>query len=57
MKQTRKGRNWYVAMKLHIGADQRGIVHTVTATDAQVADITELPHLLHHVHMRPKRVV
>jgi IS5 family transposase len=34
-------------MKLHIGADKRGIVHTVTATDARVADITELPHLLH----------
>jgi IS5 family transposase len=47
MKQTRKGRNWYFGMKLHIGADKRGIVHTVTATDARVADITELPHLLH----------
>jgi len=47
MKQTRKGRTWYFGMKLHIGADKRGIVHTVTATDARVADITELPHLLH----------
>ena len=47
MKQTRKGRNWYFGMKLHIGADKRGIVHTVTATDARVADITQLPHLLH----------
>ena len=28
MKQTRKGRNWHFGMKLHIGADQRGIVHT-----------------------------
>ena len=34
-------------MKLHIGADKRGIVHTVIATDARVADITQLPHLLH----------
>ena len=47
MKQTRKGRTWYFGMQLHIGADKRGIVHTVTATDARVADITELPHLLH----------
>src|SRR5271169_5182415 len=47
MKQTRKGRNWYFGMKLHIGADKRGIVHTVRATAASVADITQLPELLH----------
>jgi IS5 family transposase len=47
MKQTRKGRNWYFGMKLHVGTDKRGIVHTVTATDARTADITQLPHLLH----------
>jgi len=34
-------------MKLHIGADKRGIVHTVRATNAAVADITQLPDLLH----------
>jgi IS5 family transposase len=47
MKQTRKGKNWHLGMKLHIGADKRGIVHTVTATDAATADITQLPKLLH----------
>jgi len=47
MKQTRKGRNWYFGMKLHIGADKRGIIHTVLATDARTADITQLPALLH----------
>ena len=47
MKQTRKGRNWHFGMKLHIGADKRGIVHTVRATAASVADITQLPDLLH----------
>jgi transposase, IS5 family len=47
MKQTRKGKNWYFGMKLHIGADKRGIVHTVRATAANVADITQLPELLH----------
>jgi len=47
MKQTRKGRNWHFGMKLHIGADKRGIVHTVRATAASVADITQLPDLMH----------
>ena len=47
MKQTRKGKNWHFGMKLHIGADKRGIVHTVRATDAAVADVTQLPELLH----------
>jgi len=47
MKQTRKGRNWHFGMKLHIGTDKRGIVHTVLATDARTADITQLRGLLH----------
>src|SRR6201987_2836333 len=47
MKQTRKGRNWHFGMKLHIGADTRGIVHAVRATNAAVADVTQLPELLH----------
>jgi IS5 family transposase len=41
MKQTRKGRNWHFGMKLHIGADKRGIIHTVRATHAAVADVTQ----------------
>jgi transposase, IS5 family len=47
MKQARKGRNWHFGMKLHVGTDKRGIVHTVRATDAAAADITQLPELLH----------
>ena len=47
MKQTRKGKSWYFGMKLHVGADKRGVVHTVTATDAGAADISQLPKLLH----------
>src|SRR5246127_1365945 len=47
MKQTRKGKNWHFGMKLHIGADKRGIVHTVRATNAAVADVTQLSELLH----------
>lgn len=47
MRQTRKGKQWHFGMKLHIGTDPRGTVHTVTATDAAGADITQLPALLH----------
>jgi len=47
MKQTRKGKQWYFGMKLHVGTDTHGIVHSVTATAASVGDITELPKLLH----------
>jgi len=47
MSQTKKGNQWYFGMKVHIGTDPRGIVHTVTTTPAKVADITQLPELLH----------
>src|SRR5512147_2912889 len=47
MKQTRKGQNWHFGMKLHVGTDPRGIVHTVRATNAAVADVTQLPELVH----------
>lgn len=47
MKQTRKGNNWHFGMKLHIGADPNGRVHSVSATDAAAADITQLGGLLH----------
>src|ERR1700739_2182391 len=47
VRETRKGRNWHFGMKLHIGADKRGIVHAVRATNAAVADVTQLPELLH----------
>ena len=47
MKQTRKGKNWHFGMKLHIGTDRRGIVHSLTATHAAESDIKQLPYLLH----------
>lgn len=47
MKQTRKGNNWYFGMKLHVGTDLRGLVHSLTATPASTADITQLHALLH----------
>jgi len=47
MKQARKGKQWHFGMKLHVGTDRQGLVHTVTATDAAQADITQMPELLH----------
>ena len=47
MSQTKKGNQWYFGMKVHIGTDRRGIVHTVTTTTAKDADINQLPGLLH----------
>jgi hypothetical protein len=47
MHQTRKGKEWHFGMKAHVGTDKRGIVHSLSTTPANVADITELPRLLH----------
>jgi IS5 family transposase len=47
MHQTKKGKNWFFGMKVHVGADvQSGLVHTVGVTPANVADVSALPHLL-----------
>lgn len=48
MHQTRKGKQWYFGMKVHIGTDaESGLVHTVRATSANVADVNVLGELLH----------
>ena len=48
MSQIKMGNQWYFGMKAHIGVDlASGLVHTVVGTTAKVADITQLPHLLH----------
>jgi len=47
MKQTRKGKQRYFGMKLHIGADPKERVHRVIATHAATVDITQLGDLLH----------
>jgi IS5 family transposase len=47
MKQTRKGKSWHFGMKLHIGTDRRGIVHSLVATHAAASDLQQLPALLH----------
>src|SRR5665213_2178395 len=48
MHQTKKGNQWYFGMKAHIGVDSRTrIVHTVTATPANVHDSRAIPDILH----------
>lgn len=47
MHQTKKGNEWRFGMKCHIGVDAgTGYVHAVTATSANVHDITETHNLL-----------
>ncbi len=47
MKQTKKGNTWYFGMKLHVGTDTKGLVHSLTTSNAAVADVTQLTQLLH----------
>ena len=37
MKQTRKGKQWHFGMKLHVGTDRRGVVHSVATGPASRA--------------------
>jgi IS5 family transposase len=48
MHQTRKGKQWYFGMKLHIGVDsQSGLAHSAVVTPANTHDKHPLPDLLH----------
>lgn len=48
MHQTKKGNQWYLGMKAHIGVDaESGLVHTVTTAEANVAEVVEVDKLLH----------
>ena len=48
MHQTKKGNQYYLGMKAHIGVDvDSGLVHSVVGTAANVADITQVDKLLH----------
>ena len=47
MHSTKKGNQWYFGMKAHVGVDAgTGLVHTVTATSANVHDIDEAHNLV-----------
>lgn len=48
MHQTKKGNQWFFGMKAHIGVDaDSGLVHTVTTTAANEADVEQVADLLH----------
>ncbi len=48
MHQTKKGNQWHFGMKAHIAVDaDSGLVHTVTATAANEADVEQIADLLH----------
>ena len=48
MHQTKKGNQWHFGMKAHIGVDaDSGLVHTVTTTPANEADVEQIDDLLH----------
>ena len=48
MRQAKKGNQWHFGMKAHIGVDaDSGLVHTVTTTPANEADVEQVQDLLH----------
>ena len=48
MRQVKKGNQYHFEMKLHIGVDaETGMVHSLSATSANVHDVTEAHRLLH----------
>ena len=48
MHQTKKGNQWHFGMKAHIGVDAKsGLVHRVSGTAANVADVAQSHELLH----------
>ena len=48
MHQAKKGNQYFFGMKAHIGVDyDGGLVHSVTTTAANVADVSEAGKLLH----------
>lgn len=53
MHQTKKGNQWHFGMKAHIGVDaDSGLVHTVTTTAANEADVEQVADLLHGKEQR-----
>jgi IS5 family transposase len=47
MKQTKKGNQWHFGMKMHIGTDTQGRVHSIAVTNAGVHDSQVMEDLLH----------
>jgi transposase, IS5 family len=47
MHQTRKGKDWYFGMKVHVGTSKQGLVHSLATGPANEADISRIDDLLH----------
>lgn len=47
MKQTKKGNTWHFGMKVHVGTDTQGLVHSVVVTPANTHDATVMQDCLH----------
>ncbi|MBG6219120.1 IS5 family transposase [Janthinobacterium sp. CG_23.4] len=48
MHQSKKGNDWHLGMKAHVGVDAAsGLLHTVIGTAGNVADVTQAHALLH----------
>jgi transposase, IS5 family len=47
MGSTQKGNTWHFGMKVHIGTDPQGLVHSLSVTSASAADLGEIGCLLH----------
>jgi len=47
MNQVRKGNQWHFGMKVHVGTDRQGLVHSLVTGPASQSDITRLDELLH----------
>ena len=47
MHQTKKNKQWYFGMKVHVGASKQGLVHSVATGPANDADITRVDELVH----------
>ena len=53
MQQVKKGNQWDFGMKAHLGVDATtGLGHCVATTAANVADIAQVPQLLHGAETR-----
>lgn len=47
MHQTRKGKDWYFGMKVHVGTTKQGLVHSLATGPANESDIGRIDDLLH----------
>jgi IS5 family transposase len=47
MHQTRKGKDWYFGMKIHVGTTKQGLVHSLATGPANESDIGRIDDLLH----------